>query len=240
MREAVIIRQFQRRLVEIGCPTMWMRETVREFADHYEDLKQAAMEEGLQERDAEARAQMRLGDSILLAEQTVAVLRRSTWWGRHPVIGFFILPLFALAPAWAACGAVLAGICWLLGQICGPGYSVDRQTAHALASDPNAFQSFAGPVNNGLMFSATVLVTLTFLWLARRSALGLKWKLIACAVCSFNSIITYASIDPGSVLIGYGWPSQNWIYTVIPLLAAISVYFQQRKMENCLPPGFEN
>lgn len=240
MREPVAIGQFRRRLVEMGCPSNRRRDMVREFADHYEDLKQAALEEGFSERDAEAHAETQLGDSIFHAEQTMGVLRRSTWLGRHPVIGFCLLPFFALAPAWGFCGSVLVGICWMLGRIFGPRYMFDRDAAHALGSDPSAFHSFAAPITGVLMFSATLLVTFVFLWLARRAALGLKWKLIACAFCAFNSAITYATINPSAIFVGYGWPPPNWIFTGIPLLAAVSVFLRQRTMENCLPVVSDN
>jgi hypothetical protein len=240
MREPVAIGQFRRRLVEMGCPSNRLSGMVREFADHYEDLKQAGLKDGLSERDSEAHAATQLGDSIFHAEQTMGVLRRSTWWGRHPVIGFCMLPFLALAPAWAFCGCALAGICWMLGRIFGPRYTFDRDVAHALGSDPSAFQSFAAPIDCALMFSATLLVTFVFLWLAHRASLGLKWKLIACAVCAFNTAIMYATIKPSAIFVGYGWPPPNWIFTVIPLLAAISVFFRRRTMENCFPAVPEN
>jgi hypothetical protein len=218
--------------VELGCPSSRLPGMVREFADHYEDLKQNGLTEGLLERDAEVQAQKRIGDSIFLAEQTVAVLRRSSWWGRHPVIGFCVLPFFALPPAWALCGTMLGGFCWLLGRIFGPAYSFDRATAHALASDPETFHTFATPLNNALTCVSILLITFVFLSLVSRAALGLKWKLITCAICGLNSFVCYATIDPNSVFVGYGCPSPNWIYTAIPLLAAVVALFRQRTMEN--------
>src|SRR6185312_6196639 len=59
---------------------------------HHADLKHHAMEEGLSEADAEARADQRLGEPVALAECLASALRQSSWWGRHPVIGFALLP----------------------------------------------------------------------------------------------------------------------------------------------------
>jgi len=52
----------------------------------------------LSEADAEARADAQLGEPAALAEQLALVLRRSSWWGRHPFIGFCLLPVLALWP----------------------------------------------------------------------------------------------------------------------------------------------
>src|ERR1700679_2626357 len=120
MPEATVIAQFERRLVELGCPSRPLSARVRELADHHEDLKQAALEAGLPEAEATARASTQLGDPLLLAENAVLLLRRASWWGRHPLLGFGVLPVLGFIPAWAAVGGMLMGLCWLLGRIFGP------------------------------------------------------------------------------------------------------------------------
>ena len=92
MRNPAVIAQFERRLVELGCPAAQLRASVRELGEHHDDLKQAALEEGLSEPDAEARADELLGEPVTLAGQISAVLRQSSWFGRHPVITFCLLP----------------------------------------------------------------------------------------------------------------------------------------------------
>ncbi len=94
------IESLRHRLVVLGCPMKQARRLVREVADHREDLKQAAISGGLSEADAEARANTSLGDPLVLAEQMMAVLRRSTWWGRHYVVGFCVVPLLAVPVLW--------------------------------------------------------------------------------------------------------------------------------------------
>ncbi|MGA8493416.1 MAG: hypothetical protein WB711_23545, partial [Terriglobales bacterium] len=95
------IEPLRRRLLELGCPIAQMRRLVREVADHREDLRQAALAEGLSGADAEARANTQLGDPLVLAEQMMVALRRSTWWGRHYVVTFGLLPLLAYPILWA-------------------------------------------------------------------------------------------------------------------------------------------
>src|ERR1044071_4054712 len=92
MHKNITIGKFEQRLLQLGCPVSLARRQVRELADHREDLKLTAMEEGLSEADAEKRADEQLGEPVALAEYAVKVLRQSSWWGRHPIIGFCLLP----------------------------------------------------------------------------------------------------------------------------------------------------
>jgi hypothetical protein len=236
MHEAAAIGQFERRLVELGCPTARLREKVRELADHYQDLKEAALEEGLTEGEAEARAEAHLGDSILLAENTVAVLRQASWWGRHPILGFCLLPCLAFTPAWVCSAGALVGACWLLGRIFGTAYQFDEDAAHAMSVNPEAFRNFVAPANEALRFSAILLTAVVFCWLARRSAVGMKWMWTACVICSLISLVNYAAIGPGVVAVGYGLPSPHWFYAVLPLSVAATAFLRQRRMENRLAP----
>src|SRR5579872_481975 len=92
MRDRAVIEQFKWRLVELGCPAAPLRRKVRELADHHEDLKQAALEEGLSEAAAAARADELLGEPVALAERFAFAIRISSWWGRHRILGFCLLP----------------------------------------------------------------------------------------------------------------------------------------------------
>lgn len=101
MSERDFINQLQRRLMELRCPQRHMRRLVREVADHREDLRQAAGQEGLSGAGAEAWVDARLGDAAGLADQLMATLRRSTWWGRHSLVTFGLMPLLAVPLLWS-------------------------------------------------------------------------------------------------------------------------------------------
>jgi hypothetical protein len=238
MPETVVIAQFQRRLVQLGCPSRRLREKVRELAEHHADLKLAALEQGLSEMEAGRRADALLGDPVLLAENAVTLLRQSSWWGRHPVIGFCILHQLGFVPAWAGCWAVLCALCWLLGRIFGPAYTIDHQLAGVFSDDPALFNGIVRPANVGLTLAATLVVVLVFCWMARSSAVGLKWMLTACAFCSLTCYFSLADIQPHNVTVGYGvgywWRSPQWIYAVIPLLVAALIFLRQRRREASL------
>lgn len=100
MRKADFIEQLRRRLVDLGCPITHVRRLVQEVADHREDLKQAALSEGLSESAAEIHADTLLGKPVELAERLTLALRQSSWWSRHFIIGFCLVPLLAFPLLW--------------------------------------------------------------------------------------------------------------------------------------------
>ena len=232
MPDILVIARFERRLVELGCPAHRLAERVRELAEHHEDLKAAAREEGLSEAEAEARASAQLGDPVLLADNSVWLLRRSSWWGRHPIIGFGVLPIMCFVPILAMCWAVSLGVCWLAGRV-GPAYRFDSSLAGALSADPKLFNQIAGPLNMGMMLLAMLVTMVLFGWLARRSVVGMKWMLAVCAVCAVDSLYGYSGIHPHSFDVRLGWNSSDWFhnvaYAAIPTVFAGLVWLGRRR-----------
>lgn len=176
------IQTLRRRLVELGCPMKQVGRLVREFADHRDDLKQAALTEGLSAADAEVRANTQLGDPLVLAEQMMVTLRRSSWWGRHYVVTFGLLPLLAYPLLWA-----LVLVLELLVVIT-LGYGWDSKKLDVAANNPVAFHHLLMACCV-MDYLAIALATLLFCWLARRTAVKLKWLAISCALCSLYAVI---------------------------------------------------
>jgi hypothetical protein len=219
------IESLRHRLVELGCPIAQVRRLVREVADHHEDLKQAAISGGLSEADAEARANAQLGDPPVLAEQMMASLRRSSWWGRHYVITFGLLPLLAYPVLWA-----LFLVLELL-LVVTLGYGWDSKKLNVVANDPIAFHRLLMACHV-VDYLAIALATLLFCWLARRSAVKLKWMAISCAICSLAAVITWVKIEPHSFSLGLSANSRlymPWYRGAIPLLVAGIMYVVQRR-----------
>lgn len=226
MPNADSIRTFERRLRAAGYPAGQLRRRVRELAEHREDLKQAALEEGLSEADAEARADQRLGEPVVLAEQMVLALRQSFWWGRHRFVVFGLLPipmifsasLLALAAAFGLVRLCVSADDWAVLADGGPGFS--------LLSRASRFACCL----------AIALTTVLFCWLARQSAAGWKWTMLACACCSLQSFFGCCRILPHSAFVGYS-STPNWFCAVIPLWVAAAAGIWHLLQRDAQHPG---
>ncbi len=219
------LEQLRRRLVDLGCPIMRVRRLVQEVADHREDLKQAALSEGLSESSAETRADALLGHPRDLAERLAMAQRQSSWWGRHFIIGFCLLPLLAVPVLW---GLLLFLGLWLEFAI---GYGLRSQQLHIAAGKPDSFHHIAIAVHCA-DFVAIALVTLLFCWLARRAALSLKWTAVVCSICLLYALFAWVRIVPHSLTVGVSWTPQ-WIRSAIPLLIVATMYTLRRRTASC-------
>jgi len=225
------IEQLHWRLVELDCPGPQARRLVREVADHREDLKRAALAEGLPEVEAEVRADVQLGEPLALAEQLMTALRRSSWWGRHYIVAFGLLPLLTFPVLWALLLALQMSLAFALD------YGWDSKKLHVLVNDPAIFNYFV-LVFHFMDYIALVLVTLLFCWLARRAAVGSRWMVIACVICSVLTLITWGKIEPHSFFMGFTADSHlhlQWIRGAIPLAVVGVVYVFQRRMAQRFP-----
>ncbi|HTL55397.1 MAG TPA: hypothetical protein VL361_06935 [Candidatus Limnocylindrales bacterium] len=211
------IAQVERRLAELGCSERDRQRHVRELAEHHEDLRTAGLEEGLSDTAAESRANQLLGEPVALAEQLAAVLRQSSWWGRHRIIGFCLLP-----PLGIFAGSVLSLFAVLLVlRLC---FSASEW--RVLADQGAGFRLIVVGVQFA-NYAATAGMTLLFCWLARRASAGLRWAMLACAVCSLQSYFGYCRVAPHAVSIGYSL-SPDWICALIPLLIAGVIWARNR------------
>lgn len=192
------------------------RRLVQEVADHHEDLKQAALSEGLSGADAEVRANAQLGDPVALAEHLMVMLLRSSWWGRHSLIGFCLLPLLAVPLLWALLLSLGLSLEFALG------FSWDLKKLNIATDNPVAFHHLVMALH-GADYVAIALVTLLFCWLARRSGVSLKWMVISCAICSLYALFIWVRIVPHNVTVGISWAPQ-WIRAAVPLLIAGAIY----------------
>ncbi len=232
------IQQLRGRLLKLGCPIARIQRLVHEVADHRQDVKQAGLAEGLSEAEAEARADASLGDPLVLAEQTMISVRRSTWWGRHYVVTFGLLP-------------ILAWILWVLPLACET-WLVDW------GWDSNKFDP-ANPITFHRLLLAfrftdylgVALVALLFCWLARRTAVNPRWMVISSVISSMVALIYWTNLvlhtsstsarAPGTMTYSSTstmtfsvdatlstHPAGSWLRAMIPLLVAGAAYVIQR------------
>lgn len=199
MHNASNIEQFRRRLEDLGCPPRPLRERVRELSDHFEDLKQAALEEGLSETAAEVRASEVLGNPVMLADQLVMAMRRSSWTGRHPVLAFCLLPFFVFPLLWITSGAAGFGLMRLF---------ITAGEWNVLTSDRAATEEILRPLVMTHVHAVMGLTAILFCLLAWRSVLGIKWSVIAGGTCALQSYLFFINLGVRSFSVGYHVGSQ--------------------------------
>ena len=223
MRDSNLIRKFERRLVELGCPVATIRRAVQEMADHYEDMQQAALQEGLSAADVEVRAEKQLGEPLALAEHAASGSRQSSWWGRHRIVGFCILPPLCFGPAWLLCVLLCGSLFWLIELVFGDSAENWVTGIMAQTGKAGAFLPIFEAVLNASMIGVFVCL---FCLLARRSAAGLKWAIFACATSAVHGLFFHINLTAHHLMIGYSW-KPNWVCVITPLLVAGGVYFSQ-------------
>lgn len=189
------IAQLRRHLAELAYPTTRLQRMVREMAEHHEDLRQAARAERLGEAEAEARANEQLGEPRLLAEKIAASLPAATWWGRHSLVSFGVLPFLTFPLLWAA--FMLLNL-WLgYGVICG----WNQHRADAIADNPTAFH-YAALMFRGLDLTAIGLATAIFCWLAHRAGVRFTWIMVVCVICSLYASLSWIGVRPHNISAG--------------------------------------
>lgn len=223
------IRAFERRLIELGCPTRYIQRSVAELSEHLEDLSQAKIEDGLENTTARARASEQIGDPARLAECLVASFRQASWWGRHPVIGFCLLPPLALMILLPAAALGLYGL-FLLGNLFSRHPIPLDEFKNAVATAPAAFAEWRNLLLSFIHSVPIAVNTIFFCKLVARSASGLKWLAVTCAVCSATGLFTWTGFSQGGFYLGYGSPSvHNWISAIVPLLIGACVLGWRRR-----------
>jgi hypothetical protein len=208
--------QLRRGLLKEGCSIQRICRMMGEVSDHREDLMEAWRAKGVPAADAQARAELALGDPQELAVELAAAQRRSSWFGRHGLVAFGLLPVVGFPVLWAL---LLAGELWL---ICGLGFGWDEQKLHLVGDDPVRFRHWAN-VGYGADYVAIALGALLFCWLARRTGARWAWLGCACLICSALAGSSYLNISSHNLFFGFDW-RVHWSRAVIPWVVAGAIY----------------
>jgi len=240
MHKSRAIRAFERRLFELGCPARYSERSIAELAEHFDDLTQARIDEGLEPATARARASEELGEPTIIADRLVASFRQARWLGRHPIIGFCLLPPLFLMLFLPATALALYGLFLLSNLFSHHSIPLDEFKT-AVEAAPAAFAEWRNPLLC-LIHSVPIAVnTILFCKLVARSALGTKWLIVTCAVSSAAGFFMWTGFSPSGFYLGYGSPSvHNWISAAVPLLICGSIFaWRQRRLALLCPADLE-
>jgi hypothetical protein len=216
MHRSSSIEQLRMELLRKGLPGDYVAKTVQELADHWEDLKSEALDESLPRLQAEAIANRRLGSVEDLARSISNSMRSVTWLGRHPFIGFGILPLAGLISWWI--GMLFIGV-WYTGAL-------PRIAENDLTAPVN--WEFLLVWTNWTAQSAGIVLPAFCCYLARRHYCGFRWALVGCGILALHNFLHFIKVTPPAdgVLAGITWgygfrlglPQWNSVTSAAPLV----------------------
>jgi hypothetical protein len=208
MPKTAFIDTVGRALRDRGLPREYISRAVREVSEHLEDLRAEAGEQGLSFAGAADYATRTLGDPQRLAAELAESLQQATWYGRHPVLGFGLLPvaLFTGLFLWLlVLGTLIGGAAgWWAGTVSATGRTLLTIAIHS--------------VHYGLLLGIPALVG----WWARRSCCGLRpvhWSVLGLMLHGlFHQLnYSYSTTGRGSLVWGY---ALHWdiLAIVLPFL----------------------
>jgi len=181
MRDPNPIAQLRRRLVELGCPVKAVRRITLEAAEHLDDLRRSIESQGLAPADAAARAAETFGDPDILAERHLAALRKASWWGRHPLLGFGAVPLF-VAILWMTFSLALGCLAGM--GVTGLRYGFPLSVDRTLLGSPIVY--FFGQCAT---WAGTAALAWFFCRKARNAAVRGRWLFACCVLLSLQALI---------------------------------------------------
>ena len=197
MREPGCCAEVRLRLARHGLPADRIDRVAHELAEHWLDLRAAALDRTGSPAEADAGANERLGSPERLATEVIAGLRQSSWLGRHPFVGMCLVPLL-LTPL-------------VMGAIAGPLWGMDRwiHFTHwgAATGQPNE-HLIAGALL-GLYYTASIGASIWICWRTWSSGLGLRWVLAMCSWSALASFVRFFNVDATKrqISVGLGFSS---------------------------------
>jgi hypothetical protein len=228
MPEPECILELRRRLSRHGLPWQQLERIVREAAEHWEDSRMAALEEGLEESEAAARADRLLGEPVALAKSFTKRLRHQSWLGRYPLSAVLFLPTLL----------VLFAFCLFALPITVFEGFLDF-SKQASSQTPGALRLIVWLA--WLMYGlGTMFAPVTLSWWAWRSGLGRRFVLLLCASCALATSFRFLHVDLVGRVVAFGvrWPNLSWqtgVLLVLHFVVAVAFLALSRTTGRALP-----
>jgi hypothetical protein len=213
MHKPDIVADVRRRLLRKGFARPYANRAARELEDHWVDLVEENLRQGLTRPEAEAQANAHIGDPRELAEDFSERMRRTSWLGRHPSVAFTLLAIFATFLWWAL-------LLFAAASATGLFHWNPVRTARAPRLD--AMLALVQWIRGGSYVAIPALIC----YVAHRYHCGWKAALWGCLmVAVHNAMHTFAITGPpgqGSIAWGYSFSFGG--PEVAPILAPIAVF----------------
>jgi len=215
MRKRSIALEIRRHLLRAGFSRRYANRSARELQEHWNEIIDECLRNGFSDSEAKNEAAIRLGSADVLAKEFAARMQRSSWLGRHPVIGFSVLALALTILWWISFGSVAANICGL--------FAANEQNPPRLDLLKASF--------DWIRATSYLFVPWLCCYVAERYFCGWRSALWGCLVVAMHNAMHFmrvASTTPGhgNVAWGYGFNFANMpsILATIAPLAIFAIY----------------
>lgn len=215
MKEEPRLVQLRAELVQRGMPPVYVERIVEELADHFNDLME---ERRSMEANDPGETAGSLGTPTQLAQVLAAEHRRRTFFGRHPLVAFTVLPVLAVYCLWLV----------LLQLLVWGGLSYQR--VGWITESPAGLLGLR--VGWVVLWQLPIVITSLTVSHLGRACCGRCWRISSCAILAVMAGTTMTSVqlaqgsDPGRLWVGLGIPF--WLpFFGIPLRSiGVSQLFQ--------------
>jgi hypothetical protein len=215
MRKASIVSEIRSRLLRAGFSRVYANRAARELQEHWDEIVDECLRDGLCECAAQSEAAARLGSADPLAKEFTTRMERSSWLGRHAVIGFSGLALALTILWWVSFGSLAASLCGLFA---------------ASEQNPPRMDTFKASFD---WIRATSYFSVPWMccYIAERYCCGWRPALWGCLVVAIHNAthfmrVSHVARAHGNIMWGYGFNFAKMpsILAVIAPLAVFAIY----------------
>ncbi|MGO9112275.1 MAG: HAAS signaling domain-containing protein [Thermoguttaceae bacterium] len=178
------------RLARQALPPSYVQRFLEELTDHLEDLK---------EENMEADAISRLGEPEQVVEAAVTAYRRHSFLGRHPAAAFLVFGVSPVVSLVALIALVIVGLLVLPDGWDKPLFAGLRQFG------PSASVALAYLGSLLIVVIPSIVASILYGWLARRSGISKKWILLSCTVLAVLAALPMCTAKVSAI------PDENWM-----------------------------
>jgi hypothetical protein len=193
-------------LLRAGIARRSVRRAKIEVADHFAQLREAAIARGADAIDAESEAHALLGTNQAVIERYASRPELKALWMRRPALWFALAPV---AVYFAVCASTLAGIVLLLTSL--------KSYLHSTHFSPQVSLSLEFALRFLISWVFPTLVACAFFAVARRRGLPLHWlwvgiaSLSVFAACVNVRFALTGGPSPGEIGAGLGLSTETWL-----------------------------
>jgi hypothetical protein len=194
------LEDLRRRLIRHGLPGSYVQRFMEEVEDHLEDLKEKTM-------GSESEAHARLGQSEQVAEAAAVAYRRRSFLGRHPLAALLVFAVSPVISLFVLTSLTFAG---LMLALVAAGKRLGLIVDNGVQLGPAVRATLPYALTLAAVVVPSMILSLLYCGLARRTAVGRKWMLLPCAVLAVIAAATYCQVTfsdtpgDGRIAIGLG------------------------------------